>query len=523
MRRRKDTGERSFEEVSLKEPFPSRHCLFWRLAPRRWFPQRAAAPFTHASTVLMSSDATSPKTASPKASSPEPTLPSESSSESRSDTENCPDVENRPGTENLSGGEGLPEAASPASSSDIVVKANQLIRGRINWTKLEHRVVAMLVAQLKQEDDAFEMQKVHISDLMDLSQTSSRDIYNRAEEVCRKLLRQKVHVRTQTEDGRRMYQGYNCLSTCRYVEGSGYIEAKFNDDMKPFLLELKRQFTMYRLQNFMQLGSQHSMRTYELIKMREGLRHLCLSVEELREVLCCKHTYDRFSDFRRHVLERARTEIKETCDVYYTYMVERDGRTPVRVRFLIHRREEDGPAPLMAREENVTCSGGASGEDTSDGDTPDGDTSSGGAPSGGASYDDSASRSGTRSDNTSCSGSRGDDASRVETSRGEAGGEDGSYVESRGPSGEKRKASGKKRGASGREPACPLRAAERRYDLYVTVLSRLPQEILDGISRSTVQSVLEAGRDAARPTSTGDDPRAVAEQVVEGALSELQA
>ncbi|MFP4229416.1 MAG: replication initiation protein [Salinivenus sp.] len=246
-----------------------------------------------------------------------------------------------------------PDATDGPDASDIVVKANQLIRGRINWTKLEHRVVAMLIAQLKREDDAFTMQRVHISDLMEMAQVSSRDIYNRAEEVCRKLLNQKVHVRTSTEDGRRVYQGYNCLSTCRYVEGSGYIEAKFNDDMKPFLLQLKRQFTMYRLQNFMQLGSQHSMRMYELIKMREGLRYLSLSVEELREVLCCEHTYERFSDFRRHVLERARTEIRDICDVYYTYTIERSGRTPKRVHFFIHRQDgAERKAPILRKRES---------------------------------------------------------------------------------------------------------------------------------------------------------------------------
>jgi len=348
-------------------------------------------------------------------------------------------------------------APPPAVDSDIVVKANQLIRGRINWTKLEHRVVAMLVAQLKREDDAFEMQRVHISDLMDLSQTSSRDIYNRAEEVCRKLLNQKVHVRTRTEDGRRVYQGYNCLSTCRYVEGSGYIEAKFNDDMKPFLLELKRQFTMYRLQNFMQLGSQHSMRMYELIKMREGLRHLCLSVAELREVLCCKHTYERFSDFRRHVLERARTEITDTCDAYYTYMVERDGRTPVRVRFLIHRHEEDGSPPLTQREED----------------------------------------------------SSGDDSPRAAEW---ASPENGAVTA----------------GADGASPppvSSPsrlLRTAEDRYNLYVSILTRLPQETLSALSRSTVQSALEAGKRAATPPEKGASPTAVAEAVVQNALERLR-
>ena len=364
------------------------------------------------------------------------------------------------------GAPSVPARSSEGGDPDrenIVVKANQLIRGRINWTKLEHRVVAMLVAQLKREDDAFEMQRVHISDLMDMSQTSSRDIYNRAEEVCRKLLNQKVHVRTRTEDGRRMYQGYNCLSTCRYVEGSGYIEAKFNDDMKPFLLRLKRHFTMYRLQNFMQLSSQHSMRMYELIKMREGLRHLCLSVEELREVLCCEHTYERFSDFRRHVLERARTEIKETCDAYYTYMIERDGRTPVRARFLIHRTREDGTPPLVEREEDIPAGDQQETNGVHPGEHGAADTASqGGATSPPVSTDQL------------------------------------------------------------------LRNADRRYNLYASVLSRLGQNILNDISRSTVRSALQESREAASAVSSeADAPTAAehttaAERVVRSATETLR-
>jgi plasmid replication initiation protein len=350
--------------------------------------------------------------------------------------------------------------APPRDEDDIVVKANQLIRGRINWTKLEHRVVAMLVAQLKRDDDAFEMQRVHISDLMDMAQISSRDIYNRAEEVCRKLLNQKVHVRTRTEDGRRMYQGYNCLSTCRYVEGSGYIEAKFNDDMKPFLLQLKRQFTMYRLQNFMQLSSQHSMRMYELIKMQEGLRHLRLSVAELREVLCCEHTYERFSDFRRHVLDRARTEIKETCDTYYTYAVERDGRTPKWVRFLIHRREDEGtPTPIPREEE--------------------------------------------RAPEVSGQGAGGADAARKRETPPTA-------------------SNGTEEWSSSPSPSSPLRRAEDRYNLYVSVLARLGQATLDDVGRSTVRSALERGKATVAPVAPDAIPTAVAEKVVRHAAKAVR-
>lgn len=200
----------------------------------------------------------------------------------------------------------------------------------------------MLIAQLKKDDQKFEEQRVYIKDVADLSGRSGKSLYDQAEEICQKLLDQKIHVRTQTDDGRRRYKGYNCMSSCEYIEGSGYIEAKFNDDMRPFLLRLKRRFTQYNLKCFMRLSSQHSMRIYELLKMREGLRFLRVRIEELREILCCEHSYDRFADFKRWVLEKAREELREKTDIYFNYKVERNGQTPVRVNFIIKENTPSG-------------------------------------------------------------------------------------------------------------------------------------------------------------------------------------
>lgn len=236
-----------------------------------------------------------------------------------------------------------------------VVKSNRLVQSKMNWTKLEHRVVAALIAQLRQEDEEFEEQRVYIKDIADLSGRNGKSLYNQAEEICQKLLDQKIHVRTKTEDGRRRYKGYNCMSTCEYVEGSGYIEAKFNDDMRPFLLQLKRRFTQYNLRCFMRLSSQHSMRIYELLKMREGIKYLRLSVDELREILSCEHNYGRFTDFKRWVLEKAREELMEKADVFFNYKVEREGQTPVRVNFVIKKSEakdEENDPSLIRTEEN---------------------------------------------------------------------------------------------------------------------------------------------------------------------------
>ena len=83
------------------------------------------------------------------------------------------------------------------------------------------------------------------------------------------------------------------------------------------------------------------MRIYELLKMREGLRFLRIKIEELREILSCEHSYGRFADFKRWVLEKAREELKEETDIYFNYKVERDGQTPVRVNFVIKQNEPE--------------------------------------------------------------------------------------------------------------------------------------------------------------------------------------
>jgi plasmid replication initiation protein len=225
---------------------------------------------------------------------------------------------------------------------EMVVKANDLVRAKANWTRLEHRVVGMMISQLDKEDEAFTPQRIYIKDLMELSGTNYGALYERAEAICSKLLKQEVYIRDEV-DGKRRYRGYSPIVMCEYVEGDGCIVAQFNEAMKPFLLQLKKRFTMYRLQNFMQLTSQHSMRMYELLKMRSDLRHLRITVDELRAILSCEHSYSRFSDFKRKVIDKTQKEIAEKTDIIFKYQVERKGQTPTHIRFIIEDENEEQP------------------------------------------------------------------------------------------------------------------------------------------------------------------------------------
>jgi len=227
------------------------------------------------------------------------------------------------------------------ATDGTVVKANKMVKAKTSFTKLEHRIVAALIAEIEQDQESFETQRVSLRRIMERAGVQSTEIFRKAREICDRLVEKGVGICTYDEKKGRVYTAYTLFRKCRYIEREGVIEAKFEEEMRPFLLQLKNRFTMYSLNCFLQLPSRHSMRIYELLKMREDLGAMRISVDEFRETLGLENSYEYFTDLKRHVIEKARTQIAEYTDIEFTYNVERDGRTAERLRFFVRRSEEE--------------------------------------------------------------------------------------------------------------------------------------------------------------------------------------
>jgi plasmid replication initiation protein len=230
------------------------------------------------------------------------------------------------------------------TKGQMIVKANRLVQAKMPLTRIEHRILALLISQLDKSDEEFGFQEVYIKDLKDASDLSAKNLYERAESICSSLLDKKLEIKTK-EDGKRVYDGINLMNRCRYKEGNGYIEAKFNEEMQPYLLQLKRRFTMYKAGHFLPLRSTHSMRIYELLKMREGVSVLRISVEEFRKILGLEDKYEYFSHLEHHVIQKAQEEVADKTDISFTYDKEREGRSVKRVKFFIHSEGEEPESP----------------------------------------------------------------------------------------------------------------------------------------------------------------------------------
>jgi plasmid replication initiation protein len=218
---------------------------------------------------------------------------------------------------------------------EIVVKANELVMGQLDWTVWEYRIFLAHVAQLRKEDTEFELQRVRLRDIERFSGTRTKALYKIGEEVAERMTDKKVRVKSRGKSGKDRYSAFNVYSSCHYE--NGVVEGRFTKEMKPLLLQLKDRgfFTMYLKRLALSLSSIYALRFYEIIKRYEKHDGFYLTVDEIREIFNLEDKYDRFSDLRRRVIETAKKEIDEQCDITFDYTIEREGQTPVGVQFRI--------------------------------------------------------------------------------------------------------------------------------------------------------------------------------------------
>lgn len=268
-----------------------------------------------------------------------------------------------------------------AQEDQVVAKANQLIQGRHDFTTAEQRIFVSMIAELDRNMETFPEQEIRIEDVCKPSGIDPSNLYRRVDEITDNLLDKKVSVRQNDSQGEETrFKKYNVFSTCEYERGSGTVTAKFNDDMAPFLLKLKKRFTLYLVTVFLRLRSRYSTQIYERLKMRQDLCQLSMSVEALRRGLSIENKYSKFSDLKRSVLERARKELKEKADIYFTYRINRKNNSPQSIDFFIHDNEpiiqeilkgnESMPDSLPGRKENGRNRPKGGAEENSQGGSP---------------------------------------------------------------------------------------------------------------------------------------------------------
>ena len=235
----------------------------------------------------------------------------------------------------------------PKSEEIILIKkSNDLIESHYSLNVWETRILLSLLGKIRMEDNGNEKYRLYWSEIVKWFQLKSGSSYDLLREGVISLSRKTIIVNKITEDGvlRNMHasifslvdvlakDGNNSISM-ESLKRNEYIEVKINEAMRPYLLQLKRNFTSYKLSNVVDLTF-NSLRIYELLKQYHKIGKRRLSVADIRSMLKLGEKYEKFGDLSRWVIKPSIKQINENTDLsVYRTVNERIGRKVVSILF----------------------------------------------------------------------------------------------------------------------------------------------------------------------------------------------
>ena len=177
-------------------------------------------------------------------------------------------------------------------------------------------------------------------------------VYNEIKLILKGLRDKSIWI--TLEDGSETTVGW--LSKVWTNKKSGKAKVRLDEDLVPYLFDLREKYLSYGLKNILCMKSQYSIRLYEVLKAYYDMKigqtdhrtrvekgntpksiSWTIDLDELKKQLMADgiKSYVNYKDFRKYVLEMAQKEINEMTDINFYFEPVLKGRKTVKVEFTI--------------------------------------------------------------------------------------------------------------------------------------------------------------------------------------------
>ena len=126
------------------------------------------------------------------------------------------------------------------------------------------------------------------------------------------------------------------------------ITLKLSDRLKPFLLNLKENFTSFQLGYTLNFKGKYTYRLYEYLHSFENQRVYLFPIELFEEKIC-DNKYKSITDIERWVLNKAIKEINEFSDITISYRKIKTKRKTTHLYFEIDTKSDKEKEKIMSK------------------------------------------------------------------------------------------------------------------------------------------------------------------------------
>lgn len=227
---------------------------------------------------------------------------------------------------------------------NYVCQANSLVGGKQALKLNSAKLIRAAIMQVVRDDEELKPYIITISELAELLNVPKSNIYRDIDDITDDILNNPVYIREEVGKKVRWIK-IPWVTRCEYNSDIG-VAIKLNDELKPFLINLKDHYTQYTLDSILVMKSVYAIRIYELLQSEIMTRILPragtdieLSVETLKECCGCESkAYNTFSNFRNRVIDTAVKEINEKTLYTLSYDYVKKGKSVIGLIFHINMK-----------------------------------------------------------------------------------------------------------------------------------------------------------------------------------------
>ena len=226
---------------------------------------------------------------------------------------------------------------------NLVVKHNDLVTASYAMTRHEQNLLLSCISQI---DSRKRLEEGHV---FTLTVEQARDLfyngndqynaYRDLKTASERLFERKIRI--QLDNGKELLTRF--VQSVIFDPDAGAVNIRFATDIYPYLSELEKNFTKYRLANIVQLTSVYAVRLYELLIcwLGQGLHNKEFDIDDFRRLMGIDDKYSQFGELKKRVIVPALEQINEFTDHEIRVSYRKVGRTFRFIRFSFNVKDRE--------------------------------------------------------------------------------------------------------------------------------------------------------------------------------------
>lgn len=224
------------------------------------------------------------------------------------------------------------------TKKNILMKNNILVKARYHLTSIQSNVLIVILYELQKDAKRGMSCTIHRKDFINIISSNDKKTVNGIKQLLNELMKEVIYFKEIKENGKNAIWGkYNLISGYEYDDETEEFTVACSERVYDLLVSyLEIGYTPINVENYLVLKNSYAKRMYDLLRLWSGTKNkINYTISELKELLMLENKYNKYSDFKRKVIDSSVNELNKTNIFEIAYKENKTGRKVTNIDFFV--------------------------------------------------------------------------------------------------------------------------------------------------------------------------------------------